>query len=507
MYKIKIQNQKEKAKKRFFTVLFILIVLLILISIALRFINLDIKKKNVIYTDIKTVEDVLNYYKCKYISETISKLDDYDTDINLIFKNNLYENDISNEKVFTAIIKDIARVLKYNSFRMIDNEKEIEIKVLCQNGKINTIIINDIEDYFIYMDSQIDLKKYEEIKTIDLSVESKEIQELINNDWKSDSYLGTRESIFDGYYEYFDEGIKAKTVSGKIFNIIFTEKYNQNVVDGIYPGMEFSSIKNILGNPSFEDEERKIIGYKGKNIYVFFYNDEISIYKNIDTDTKDFFELVDKFLDDKLDLLDFMNELTYMWPDYSEYEYDENGAFISYPLKGIEIKIGQEGTNGIIIYNNINADINVINSYLQNVEFISRLKIDAIFESEKRRLDKDIEISKKCEEFKENSKTNSGESSKFDIYSESDSNNSITKMNFISKDREYPNREIIDRIDYFLWIDDYIFLYSQSKKGIYAFDLRNGYKELILNGDQTFKLESFESGLLKYDNTEVIVQY
>ena len=69
MYKIKIQNQKEKAKKRFFTVLFILIVLLILISIALRFINLDIKKKNVIYTDIKTVEDVLNYYKCKYISE------------------------------------------------------------------------------------------------------------------------------------------------------------------------------------------------------------------------------------------------------------------------------------------------------------------------------------------------------------------------------------------------------------------------------------------------------
>lgn len=146
MYKIKIQNQKEKAKKRFFTVLFILIVLLILISIALRFINLDIKKKNVIYTDIKTVEDVLNYYKCKYISETISKLDDYDTDINLIFKNNLYENDISNEKVFTAIIKDIARVLKYNSFRMIDNEKEIEIKVLCQNGKINTIIINDIED-------------------------------------------------------------------------------------------------------------------------------------------------------------------------------------------------------------------------------------------------------------------------------------------------------------------------------------------------------------------------
>ena len=123
MYKIKIQNQKEKAKKRFFTVLFILIALLILISIALRFINLDIKKKNVIYTDIKTVEDVLNYYKCKYISETRSKLDDYDIDINLVFKDNLYENDISNEKNFTAIIKDIARVLKYNSFRMIDNNK------------------------------------------------------------------------------------------------------------------------------------------------------------------------------------------------------------------------------------------------------------------------------------------------------------------------------------------------------------------------------------------------
>ncbi len=507
MYKIKIQNQKEKAKKRFFTVLFILIALLILISIALRFINLDIKKKNVIYTDIKTVEDVLNYYKCKYISETRSKLDDYDIDINLVFKDNLYENDISNEKNFTAIIKDIARVLKYNSFRMIDNEKEIEINVLCKNGKIDKIIINGIEDYFIYMDSQIDLKKYEEIKTIDFSIESKEIQELINNDWKSDSYLGTRESIFEGYYEYFDEGIKTKTVSGKIFNIIFTKKYNQNVVDGIYPGMDLSSIKNILGTPSFEDEERKVIGYKGKNVYVFFYNDEISIYRNINIDINEFFELVDRFLDDELDLLDFMNKLTYIWPDYSEYEYDEKGAFISYPLKGIEIRIGQEGTNGIIIYNNINEDISIINNYLQNVEFISRLKVDAVFESEKRRIDKGIKVLENCKEFEENNKSNSNKSNKFYIYSENDTNNSITKMNFISKDKEYPNREIIDRIDYFLWIDDYMFLYSQSRKGIYAFDLKNGYKQLIIDGDQTFKLESFESGLLKYDNTEVIVQY
>ena len=214
--------------------------------------------------------------------------------------------------------------------------------------------------------------------------------------------------------------------------------------------MDLSSIKNILGTPSFEDEERKVIGYKGKNVYVFFYNDEISIYRNINIDINEFFELVDRFLDDELDLLDFMNKLTYIWPDYSEYEYDEKGAFISYPLKGIEIRIGQEGTNGIIIYNNINEDISIINNYLQNVEFISRLKVDAVFESEKRRIDKGIKVLENCKEFEENNKSNSNKSNKFYIYSENDTNNSITKMNFISKDKEYPNREIIDRIDYFL---------------------------------------------------------
>ena len=41
-------------------------------------------------------------------------------------------------------------------------------------------------------------------------------------------------------------------------------------------------------------------------------------------------ELADKFVAEELDLLEFMNELTYMWPDYSEYSYSSNSFFISF---------------------------------------------------------------------------------------------------------------------------------------------------------------------------------
>ena len=68
----------------------------------------------------------------------------------------------------------------------------------------------------------------------------------INNNWKSDSVnFGTRESIFDQYYIYQDEGIKVRNISGKIFNIIFMSNYNQNVVEGIFPGVDFQTIESI----------------------------------------------------------------------------------------------------------------------------------------------------------------------------------------------------------------------------------------------------------------------
>ncbi len=508
MYKIKIQDYKKK--KTFRLILLFLFIILMIALILLRFLNLEVEKKNVTYANINTVEDVLNYYKCTYISEKKSLADNIDTDINLKFRYNLYDDENSNETFFTNVINNIARVLYYTNFRMIDEEKEIEIKVICENEKITQILINDIEDYFIYMDSLIDVSKYEEIQITEFQVQSEELQNLISNGWDGNTYFGTKDSIFENYNIFFDEGIKERNIDGKVYNIIFTNKYQKNVVNDFYPGIENDLVEARLGTPSFKDSELGIIGYKGKDIYVFFGKNEISVYRNLPENIDNFFELVDSFLNDKMDLLEFMNELTYIWPDYSEYDYDSNHVFISYPLKGIDIKIGYDETDGIFLYNNINENINTLKKYLNNTELISKMKIDNVFEAEKRRINNKNDLLNKCEEYTkdqdENEKT-LGKSSLYDIYAETDDNKNIMSMKFISKDSNYPDRELNDAISSYIWIRDDILLYSQRKKGIYYIDLTTGQRQLLLEGKEEFKFNNFENGVLKYDNTEITIQF
>ena len=511
MNKINAQTENEKKKAFLIKLFIILVVLLLSVIIVVGIINQNLNQKELDYGNLKTVEEVLNYYKCKFISENDSILEDFHKDIRLVFCKKLYDGDTSNEEFFNNVINDIARVTNYCDFRLIDEENDIEIKVICIDRKISNIIINDIENYFIYMDSQIDLKKYVEIKETEFQIESIEIQNLINNNWSSQFQFGTRESIFESYYEYFDEGISTRTISGKIYNIIFDKRYSKNVVNGIFPGVEIDAIERKLGEPTFEDEKLGLVGYKGKDIYVFFTNDEISIYRVSDASTDEFFELADKLLSEELDLLDFMNELTDLWPDYSDYDYDKSSVFLSYPLKGIDVQIGYENTNAIVLYNNINANMSNINRYIQNAEFVSRLRLDNVFEAEKRRVTEITNLSTKCDEYIENLEDDEkeliGESLRFETYAVLDVNDRIIKLCFVSKDGNNPNRELYDSISSFMWIDSDTIIYSQTGVGIYSYNVVTGRKISQIKGDESYNLKSFENGILKYDNSELIIQY
>ena len=79
---------------------------------------------------------------------------------------------------------------------------------------------------------------------------------------------------------------------------------------------------------------------------------------------------------EKIDLLDFMNELTYIWPDYSKYEYNSTSVWITYPLKGIEITINSGDINGILVYNNNKSSLSKIGRYLEDTNFVGRLQLD-----------------------------------------------------------------------------------------------------------------------------------
>lgn len=507
------EKQNIEINKKIVIVL-IAIIFIVLVSLLLfkNFLESN-QTPELIYDNLTTIKQVIEYHGSKYISEEESNDNNYSLDVYLEFKVKPYEDDnTSNEEYYNELLEDSAKVLYYKNFRMIDEKNDITVEVICKNGKIDSIIINGIEDYFIYMDSQISMREYKEISKTEITVQSEVLQNCINNSWNTGVYFGERDSIFDEYYIYFDEGLEVRTIDNMIYNVIFTNKYQGNVVNNTYPGMQLENVEDLMGEPTFKDEDLGILGYKGENIYVFFTETEISIYRVTTADTDDFFDLADRYLDEELDFLEFMNELTYLWPDYSEYTYDSESVFIAYPLKGVEIKLNYgDDLNGIYIYNNIKTNLSRVENYFDNTDFVARLQIDSVFEAEKRRVSKNQSLLKLCNEYKESlneEKRNIiGENSNYDIYPELDNNGLIYEMKFISKFDNTPNRELSDTINSYLWLDNNNFLYSKKGKGMYVYNLETGTVRRILTGTEDYELKGFENGILKYDDTEIEFQY
>ena len=510
------ESKKRKVnsimQKKIIIVLLVIVFVLMILSIVAEKLSKSDKSFDISYDNLTTIKEVIEYYDSVYISEKECKEEPYKLDVYLKFKFLPYdENDKSNEEYYMNLLEDGAKVLNYINFRMFDKENNITVEVICENGKIKSIIINGIEDYFIYMDSQISMKKYEEIKETDFAVTSEILQNCIDNNWNKDVYFGERSSIFNEYYIYFNEGIKVRTINNKIYNIIFDKNYNKSVINNITPGRDLHNIELTIGEATFKDEELNLLGYKGKDLYVFFTESEISVYRISNSDTDDFFDLADSYINKKLDFLEFMNELTYLWPDYSIYDYSKEHVFISYPLKGVEIKLNYEDTSGILIYNNIKSNLSKVERYLENTDFVSRLQIDAVFEAEKRRVlqaEKELDL---CESYidtlTEEEKSIVGKSSYYGCYPKLDNNNYIYEMKFISKSSDRPNRELSDTINSYLWLSDSLFIYSKNGKGIYVYNLDDGSVKRFIVGEETYKLKGYENGILKYDNTEVNIQY
>lgn len=505
---IKGNRNKNNYRIKIVVLLFAIFLLLILNIMLSKISKTKPNDTELNYDNLTNVRQVVEYYKCTYISEEQSKEDGFYLDVYLDFSKLPYdENDNSNEEFYNNIINDVAKVINYRNYKMIDIKNNITIKVTCKNRNVYNFLINDIEDYFIYMDSQISMKSFKEFKTIDLNITSELLQSVINDGWDNRYNFGIRDSIYEDYYIYFKQGIKVRTIQDKIYNIVFDNNYSGNVVNNLFPGISFDSIEASLGNPTFEDKDNNVIGYKSNDIYVFFSNNEISVYRNSNDNSDDFFKLADEFINEEIDLLEFMNKLTYLWPDYSKYEYSSDSVYLSYPLKGIEIKINYDDINGILVYNNIKSSMSKIQRYIENTNFVARLQLDAVFESEIKRINNNATEKERSDKYFESlddeEKKKVGESLKYYYYPEIDNTKSVYKMKFVSQTGNEPNRELNDNISSYMWISNDMFIYSKKGKGIYSYNLVDGRVNRIIEGKDNFVLEKYENGKLYYDGNEI----
>lgn len=508
--------KKIGVKKIIFISIAIVVTLLIILVIfkTVRnqvFENEVRNKKYASISDFKSVEEVIVYMGCDYIRQEDGK-EEYLTDIYLKFNKELYEGNNSNQKFFENLAIYIAGVLNYENYRMIDVSKNIVIEVIGnkEEKKVSKIVINGNDNYFAQEDSKRQLTNYQEKENTSFNIESTILADLIQQDWiESKVNLGTKDSTFDKYDIYFEEGIEVRKIGKKVFNLIFTNQYKNTVISGIKVGESFERIKSILGEPTYQQEG--IIGYKNEKIYIFFEEKEISIYRVEQSKEEDFEKLINN-LESENNVKKIASELTDIWEDYDEYEMIGDQISITYSLRGVKLQYNISNQQGFILYSNYSGNITSDktikdikaeeipkNVYLNTHE-------DLVFIKEQLRKGTNDEIPYYCSLQKKSDEGNKLNefSTKFDYYIEYQDTNAIVK--FININNQYPKTEITMNLNSYMWLDDNRFLYSVKNEGIYILDLRTRNKTTILEGKGNFNFQEYNSNVLKYDGKMITVR-
>lgn len=377
-------------KKKSIIVISIIIIFLLAIAISIKSIKQE-KTKN-------TLKKIAEYYECEFVKEKNANEKGYSKKLFWIYDVPPVDADdgIQYKEQYETVLKAIAAQIKEN-FILIDNKHSIEIRVKYkpENNKISYLINNDNNFFQNEANKQI-AKLQKEKPTTTINIISTELQHTIENEWsrkKTEKDYGNKIK-YENSYDVYSSGIKVKTINSKIYNLIFLKEHQGNVFENITTGMDNASIRNILGQPTYENTEANLlIGYKTKDFYVFFSNGQISIYpvENFDENKNNqFAEIVSEYINNTNIYKETLQKVTQLYPDYSEYIQNEDSIDLKYPLKGFEIKMGKGERTGIYIYENYKGKIspNITKEDLESKTLNNIYLVDSnfIFEEELNRI-------------------------------------------------------------------------------------------------------------------------
>lgn len=465
--------------------------------------------------DFDTVREVCFYLDCEYIREEISSSKNYDLDIYLKFKYDLYSDGASNEEYFYRAAILFEQVVGYQNIRLIDEEKEIVMAMVGDTSKkkILKLYINGNDNYYGEKDTIEALENYKATNISRMEIQSKVLKDLLANEWKAQNVdFGSQESTFDGYDIYFDEGIEVRKIGTKIFNIVFTEKYTEQIVNGITVNTESSKIVDILGNPAFGEVNSKILGYKGEKIYIFFEENRVSVYP-VETNSKEqeLLTTIETFRQTR-DLKAFINTITDMWPDYDEYEYDEDKVNLVYTTKGVKFEFNTQRDNGIIFYNNYSGTyISDLRQSKNNLPLYTYfVDTNSVYEKEQEnKIKHDYSYLRDNYEYVKDQtlRYSLGDMEKYEFdskkyfvkYEEGEYN-----LKIISLDNSVPPLEIEDKVNSYFWISDNLVAYGIKNRGIYLINVDTKEKSIIIEGQDDFYIKNYNNGFLYYDDKYLI---
>lgn len=184
-------------------------------------------------------------------------------------------------------------------------------------------------------------------------------------------------------------GVSCKVLNGKVFNLIFTKNYGDEVLEGISINSAKADIITVLGMPNFTNDKEAVFGYVDQDLYVFFHGEdsisEISVYRNdtnkgydqvlqsIDTWTSNSDTLLSRVLENSADDYDWVSGVS----SVTVYGYETKGFIIHYDEVSNQVQFE--------LYNNASEKLK---SELQtrNLEGLTIKGHDAIFDLEQYRV-------------------------------------------------------------------------------------------------------------------------
>ncbi len=337
----------------FFCLLFFLVSLLKVVEKNEDIINNTTDTEEVEEKEL-TPKDIIEKYDSKYITEGV----DY---VEVVLSKGLFNEDgSSNQSYIEDLMTELIPFYTPSDFYIIDEEKEIEVYAR-YNEELEgyEFVINKIENFY----NKVDGDAY--VKVDDTHI-------VYGNLFATDNYLLDKLQMYDFYFseiaENLDEGVVLENgytsyqngeiliknaPTGAVKNMILTEDYNDKITTKIHSNMSLKEVVEAEPVYGFGSLEDGYIGYRHRAYYLFFYEDEISIYTYSYNKNSTFENILELYLESK-DLEMFVKRLSkkFMAYDYLEYDKDTNSARIQYSTRGVDIDIKNNNPKGITFYNN-----------------------------------------------------------------------------------------------------------------------------------------------------------
>ena len=331
-----------KNKKQNNTIINIIFVIVFFILIAIC---------SVLVNELETIENkeienrvaVVNNANAKTIKGTIEKHDSKllsrkSNTIYVEFSEDLYdESGNSNEQYFESMIKDILKTeeMQNENFSLIDEEKDIIIRVKYDTEAEGeySIEYNRKENFYeeISAEEYTTIDKAKIVEQKEVTILAQELRDLSNGNMffrKIKNKIGIGKDLGNGYTSYKDGALILKLLNSKV--------------------------RNILKESSKENTDKDYLLYRTSEYYLFFYEDEVSVYSYSYFENTLFEQYLEQYLEDK-NLDSFIQKVTGKWAmfyDKNEYNAEQQYAYITFPSIGVEINIENNDSKGITLYNN-----------------------------------------------------------------------------------------------------------------------------------------------------------